>query len=118
MKKEQTEPDINSQIVKIAGTIICWIVGHVFYLLAITIVAMGLVGDGTPLSGTRSAETIKVLSFGIFYGVVISGLAGFPLGIAVMLPRGKRKPVLKWFLGIFAAGVLMQIASFVYFFVI
>ena len=118
MKKEQPEPVTNSQILNGVSTAICWIVGHVFYYIAITFLCViGLVGYGSSLSGTCSGETVIVLAFGILIGVVVSGLAGFPAGFAVMLPHGKRKPMFKWFAGMFAAGVMIQIWSFVCFFV-
>ena len=121
MKNERPEKSVIRDSVKLINlvlgvvVIVFWIFWHVGYAMAVAMSWMfAVAGAGSAPGGPVSEASVDAFSLGLTIGVIVSALAGFPAGLAVMRPRGERKSMFLLFLGMLASGLLIQIGSFAF----
>lgn len=122
MKKEQIEPEESVirdrveliDIVMGVVVIAFWIFAHVGYAASLGMAWIFAVAGAGSGPEPVSEASVHAFSLGLTIGVIVSALAGFPAGLAVMRPRGERKSMFLLFLGMLASGLLIQIGSFAF----
>ena len=81
-------------------------------IMGLVFAAEGLARAGRP----PSSEGGFYLSVAFLIGVFIAGLAGIPGSHALNRPTGQRASLIRWFAGLFALGVFIQIGAWIYLF--